>query len=450
MRFSDRVEAGSALAVRLRGLGLADPVVLALPRGGVPVAEVVARALDAPLDVLLVRKVGAPHQPELGVGAIAEGGTLVVHRRTLDALGIGDADLRHGVEAERRELERRQERYRAGREPLDVRGRDVVVVDDGLATGVTAEAALRDVLARAPRSLTLAVPVCAGETADRLGEVADHVVCALVPPALRSVGEWYERFDQTSDEEVVRILDRSGPGSGPHAGPADAGSREPPEERPVVLAVDDDGGATVAADLVVPPGARGLVVFAHGSGSSRRSSRNRLVAAALQERGLATLLLDLLTAPEEAVDQRTRHLRFDIGLLADRLVGALDWAGDDDATADLPVGLFGASTGAAAALVAAARVPERVGAVVSRGGRPDLAGSALAHVRAPTLLVVGGADLDVLSLNRQAAERLAAPHALEVVPGATHLFPEPGALEHVAELAGEWFVQHLVGTTARR
>lgn len=231
MRFSDRVEAGAAVAERLRGLGLADPVVLALPRGGVPVAEVVAAALDAPLDVLLVRKVGAPRQPELGVGAIAEGGTLVVHQGTLAALGIGDTDLRRGVEAERRELERRQERYRAGRAPLDVRGRDVVVVDDGLATGVTAEAALRDVRARGPRSVTLAVPVCAGETAERLGEVADRVVCALVPPALRSVGEWYERFDQTSDEEVVRILDRSGPGAGA------------PRERSVARAVDDGTAA---------------------------------------------------------------------------------------------------------------------------------------------------------------------------------------------------------------
>jgi putative phosphoribosyl transferase len=199
------------------------------------------------------------------------------------------------------------------------------------------------------------------------------------------------------------------------------------------------GTVELAGDLAVPAGARGVVLFAHGSGSGRHSPRNRYVATALQRAGLATLLLDLLTEEEETVDRDRAELRFDIALLAGRLEAAMDWLGGDPRTARLPVGLFGASTGAAAALAAAADRPERVAAVVSRGGRPDLAGPSLGLVRAPTLLLVGGNDRIVLELNRSAAGELPAEHRLEVVPGATHLFEEPGALERVAALAGEWF-----------
>jgi putative phosphoribosyl transferase len=197
-------------------------------------------------------------------------------------------------------------------------------------------------------------------------------------------------------------------------------------------------GADLPGDLVVPGAPRGTVLFAHGSGSSRHSPRNRHVAAALQGAGYATLLLDLLTGPEEELDARTRRLRFDIPLLAGRLTGAADWLGRDEQTAGLPLALFGASTGAAAALITAAERPGPVGAVVCRGGRPDLAGEALGRVRAPTLLIVGGADPEVLDLNRDAAARLAAEHDVAVVPGATHLFPEPGALEQVIDRTIAW------------
>jgi pimeloyl-ACP methyl ester carboxylesterase len=197
----------------------------------------------------------------------------------------------------------------------------------------------------------------------------------------------------------------------------------------------------LAGTLRVPEPAKALVVFVHGSGSSRFSPRNQAVAAALNEQGFATLLFDLLTAAEET----DRAHVFDIALLAARLADVLHWVGTERALAALPLGLFGASTGAAAALVAAARNPDGVGAIVSRGGRPDLAGEALDAVRAPTLLIVGGADRVVLALNRQAFARLRAPKALEVVPGASHLFPEPGALEAVIDLARRWFERHLVG-----
>ncbi|WP_432902726.1 dienelactone hydrolase family protein [Micromonospora matsumotoense] len=201
--------------------------------------------------------------------------------------------------------------------------------------------------------------------------------------------------------------------------------------------------ARLPADVDGPDDAVGVVLFAHGSGSSRHSPRNVAVARVLQRRRLATVLVDLLTAEEDAVDARTAELRFDIDLLAGRLTGVVDWLAAEPALGRLPIGLFGASTGAAAALVAAAVRPQRIAAVVSRGGRPDLAGPALSEVRAPTLLLVGGLDDQVITLNEQAAEVLVAPYELRVVPGAGHLFEEPGTLDQVADAAAGWFTHHL-------
>ena len=205
------------------------------------------------------------------------------------------------------------------------------------------------------------------------------------------------------------------------------------------------GRASLDGDLTLPSGARGVVLFAHGSGSSRHSSRNRYVAQELRRSALGTLLMDLLTSEEEAVDARTGHLRFDIDLLAERLGAATDWLRDDPRTSRLAVGYFGASTGGGAALLAAADRPAEVGAVVSRGGRPDLAGPALPRVQAPTLLIVGGRDEPVIEMNREALAGLRCEKRLEIVPGATHLFEERGALEEVARLAAGWFTRHLAG-----
>jgi dienelactone hydrolase len=203
------------------------------------------------------------------------------------------------------------------------------------------------------------------------------------------------------------------------------------------------GRVTLEGNLLIPDGARGVVMFAHGSGSSRFSSRNRYVAEVLRAGGVGTLLIDLLTRDEEDVDMRTAHLRFDIGLLADRLVGASEWLAKQAETRALKLGLFGASTGGGAALVAAARVPQRIAAVVSRGGRPDLAGPALPAVQAPTLLIVGGDDGPVIEMNREAYEQMVCERRMVIVPGASHLFEEPGMIEQVARLAAEWFTQHL-------
>ncbi|MET7876002.1 dienelactone hydrolase family protein [Micromonospora profundi] len=210
------------------------------------------------------------------------------------------------------------------------------------------------------------------------------------------------------------------------------------------------GDVQLPADLLLPAEPAGVVLFAHGSGSSRHSPRNVAVARTLNGRGLATVLVDLLTPTEDEVDARTAELRFDIGLLAGRLAGIVDWLAVERPAGDVPVGLFGASTGAAAALVAAASRADRVGAVVSRGGRPDLAGAALVRVRTPTLLLVGGLDEEVIVLNEQALAELGEVGELRVVPGATHLFEEPGTLEQVAEQAGAWFTDHLARAAVRR
>lgn len=435
--FRDREDAGQRLAPLVaRAVGdpaREAPIVLGLPRGGVVVAYEIAGALGAPLDVWVVRKLGAPAQPELGVGAIAEGGELYLDRDLIQMLGISGGELTEVAEREADELERRVRRFRGQRPRPEVRGRTVIVVDDGIATGGTARAALRSLRRLGPRRLVLAVPVASTSTLDALRAEADEVVCLESDPYLGSIGSWYADFTQTSDDEVRALL-----GAARQDPAADrAGAAAP---RPVQVRV---GPALLEGDLAVPANAVGLVLFAHGSGSSRMSPRNRFVAEALRRVGLGTLLLDLLTVDEALQDEVTSHLRFDIDLLSRRLEGATEWARRQPETRALPIGYFGASTGAAAALVAAAERPDDVGAVVSRGGRPDLAGPYLAQVRAPTLLLVGSADPLVLDLNQDALDRMRAHRKLTVIPGATHLFEEPGALEEVARLAGEWLTRHL-------
>jgi dienelactone hydrolase len=301
----------------------------------------------------------------------------------------------------------------------------VIVVDDGIATGSTARAAVEVARAHGAARVVLAVPVAPPETVVALESVADEVVAVETPAHLYAIGGWYDNFAQTSDNEVVALLAAANPGS--PAAPLDAEVTVPA------------GAVTLAGHLTVPDAVQGLVIFAHGSGSGRLSPRNQYVARQLNAGGLATLLFDLLTEDES----RDRGNVFDIALLARRLGAAFEWTGTHPRAADLPVGYFGASTGAAAALVSAAELGPAIGAVVSRGGRPDLAGSALARVRAPTLLIVGGRDDTVIEVNRQAASALACEHRIDIVPGATHLFEEPGTLEAVARLACDWFLRHL-------
>jgi putative phosphoribosyl transferase len=425
MRFADRRAAGELLAEEVAALGLTDAVVLGLPRGGVPVAFDVARRLGAPLDVLVVRKLGVPFQPELGMGAIGEGGVRVLNPDVMRVARVSDDELARVERSERAELERRAAAYRAGRPPMPLAGRTAIVVDDGIATGGTARAALQVARAHGAARVVLAVPVAPPETIASLVAAADDIVCLEQPNDLYAVGAWYRDFTPVPDAEVVRLLAESAA----WAAPVD----DPPVDEEVQIT---GAGARLPGHLVVPEGASGVVLFAHGSGSSRHSPRNRVVAAMLNAAGLGTLLFDLLS-PDESLD---RGNVFDVPLLAARLEAATTWLHDRDA--DLPIGYFGASTGAAAALWAAGDPGAVVAAVVSRGGRPDLAGHRLGAVRAPTLLIVGGADDLVLGLNREAESLLRCERRLEVVPGATHLFEEPGALDAVARLAANWFVTH--------
>ncbi|QES18050.1 alpha/beta family hydrolase [Streptomyces venezuelae] len=421
MDFSDRIDAGRQLADRLDHLKGQDVVVLGLPRGGVPVAAEVAEALGAPLDICLVRKLGVPHQPELAMGALGEGGVRVLNEQVLRETGVGERDLAAVEEREHVELEQRTQRYRGSRPPVPLDGRTVVVVDDGLATGATALAACRVVRAKGAARIVLAVPVAPRGWTARLGGEADETVSVREPDFFYAIGQFYRDFSQTSDEEVLDCLARGRAARGPVVRDTDV--RIPAT------------GATLSGRLAVPDGATGIVLFAHGSGSSRHSPRNRAVAEALNQAGLGTLLFDLLTEAEATDRARV----FDTPLLAGRLASATDWLAGRPEGGELPLGYFGASTGAAAALWAAADPASGVAAVVSRGGRPDLAGEHLARVRAPTLLVVGGRDALVLDLNRRAQAMLRCENRLTVVPGATHLFEEPGALEEVAELATDWF-----------
>jgi putative phosphoribosyl transferase len=417
-RFSDRRDAGRRLAEALAGERHDDAVVLGLARGGVEVAAEVARALGLPLDAIAVRKVGHPLQPEYALGAVAPDGTAVIR----DRAGVPEAHLQALVEDARRRAAELDARLHASRPRLDVAGRRCLLIDDGLATGATMKAAIAFARAGGASRVVVAVPVGSPDTVAELAADADQVICLETPDPLWAIGLWYDRFDQVSDEEVQALLADALPNAVRRQG-----------VRIPVEAVE------LMADLAVPAAAHGLVLFSHGSGSGRFSPRNRLVARTLNRRGIATLLLDLLTVDEEP----DRRLVFDIELLASRLTGAVRWARSFEETRSLPIGLFGASTGAAAALIAAAELPDVVRAVVSRGGRPDLARARLPEVRAPTLLIVGGADELVLELNREALTELRCERELTVVPAATHLFEEPGALERVAELASEWFVRYL-------
>ena len=425
MVFPDRTVAGRRLAARLGHLRGKDVVVLGLPRGGVPVASEVAASLGAPLDVLVVRKLGVPFQRELAMGAIGEDGVRVLNDEVLRLVNVSDADLAATEADERRELERRSKRFRGDRPRVPLKGKTAVIVDDGIATGATARAACEVARAQGAEHIVLAVPVAPPDTIRSLSRVTDEVVVVERPAWLSSIGQWYDDFRQTSDEEVVALLD-------------EAVARQVASEDIRIKS----GGVELPGTLTVPAAAAGIVVFAHGSGSSRLSPRNVQVAEVLQAAGLGTLLFDLLTEDEAADRQNV----FDIELLAGRMVGAIGWTRSHNVPGDMAVGLFGASTGAAAALWASTEPGMNVGAIVSRGGRPDLAAPRLQGVTAPTLLIVGSLDHVVLGLNREAQSAMRCETELSIVDGATHLFEEPGTLETVSARAASWFNRHLRGS----
>lgn len=444
MPFTDRVDAGRRLAGRLRQLRVEDAVVLGLPRGGVPVAFEVARALDAPLDVIVVGKLGVPVRPDRrkrspAMGAVGEGDVLVLNEPVVAQAHVSGTELAEIERRARAEVERRARLFRHDRPRLPLAGRTVVLVDDGIATGASARAACQVVRAQGAARVVVAGPVCSPASAAELCNEADQLVCLEIGGPTGRVTEFYDDFHQVSDEEVVDLLRRGAREEPAVAGPA--GDDEPLGDDEVEIPV---GEVRLRGRLTVPDGATGVVVFAHGSGSSRHSPRNRHVAGELHQTGMATLLFDLLTPQEEP----RRAKVFDIALLAGRLAEVTGWVRGRAEFAGLPVGYFGASTGAAAALWAAAAADADIAAVVSRGGRPDLAEPRLGEVRAPTLLIVGGQDTKVLERNRRAETSMRCERRMVVIPGATHLFGEPGTLEAAAAAARAWFTEHLVPAAA--
>ena len=428
MKFKDRFDAGRQLAERLMSFAGEDTVVLGLPRGGVPVAFEVARAIQAPLDILLSRKLGVPGHEEVAFGALAAGDGLYLDRQLISAMGITENQIAAITDRTRKLLEERAVLYRGSKLPLPVKGKVAILVDDGIATGASLIAAIHALREMKPRQIVVAAPVAPVSACHTLERQVDMLVVLQAPHDFYAVGQFYENFAQTSDEEVITLLRRAAEFTDFASEPIDIPFR----------------GFSLPGLLNSPSGADTIVIFVHGSGSSRLSKRNRHVAQYFNRQGVATLLFDLLTPVEEDYDRRTATLRFNIDLLTSRLLHVIHWVHRQTDKAHLNIVLFGASTGAAAALKAAANLGHEISAIVSRGGRPDLAGEYLSRVLAPTLLIVGGLDESVIALNRQAIAHLACPKELAIVPGATHLFEEPGTLDEVAQLAATWIRRHAV------
>ncbi|MEZ0390942.1 MAG: alpha/beta family hydrolase [Pseudobdellovibrionaceae bacterium] len=418
--FESRADAGRQLAERLSSLPVKErknAILLALPRGGVPVAAEISKKLQIPYDVLIVRKIGHPRQPEYGIGAITEEG---LYWMNPEAVGVSEEDasvIEFIIKSERNEVLRRAQLYRQGRSLPRLKNKIVILVDDGLATGVTARVAGQFAKTQGARKVILAIPACSAQAQERLGGEIDQLICLRPSEFLFSVGQFYRDFKQLSDEEVLSFIKRS-------------------HDQEREISIPNPTGEPLKGFLDLPPSLKGLVIFAHGSGSSRFSQRNQQVASFLNSQGIGTLLFDLLSEMES----QDRRLVFQIPLLADRLIAATNWIRRQDSLAQVPLGYFGASTGAGAALWAAAELGSEISAVVSRGGRPDLALEKLSEVSAPTLLLVGDLDTAVIDLNQQALAYLPEGR-LRLISGASHLFEEPGTLEEVSQQASQWFLE---------
>lgn len=424
MIFHNRQHAGKLLAEKLEKYKKLNTIVLALPRGGVPVAAEIATALKAQLEVLVVRKIGAPFQPELAVGAMCEEDPPIWSESLLSRIGLEPDDLEKTVKLEKDKIKKQIQLFRQGRKLPSITQKVAIIVDDGLATGATMHAAIKYLNKKGAAKIVAAIPIAAESSARKLRDKVDDLVALEEPEDLMSVGQWYEDFSQVADDEVIALLKKT----------TDSSDKVTSE---IEIPLDK---AKLNGDLKTFASMKSLIIFAHGSGSSRKSPRNQQVASDLNQQGFGTLLFDLLT-DQEAENRRNV---FNIDFLSDRLASVVKWLREQPELKSLPFGFFGASTGAGAAIQAASKLAnnESVYAIVSRGGRPDLAGDALKIVKAPTLLLVGGQDFGVIELN-QKAQSLLSNCELSIIPGATHLFEEPGTLEDVSRQASDWFRDHL-------
>lgn len=395
------------------------PLILAIPRGAVPMGRAIADALGGELDVALVHKLRAPYQPELANGSIDETGYVYLtdHARERE---LPRSYLETEKNVQLTTLRRRRQQYTMMRPAISLKGRVVIIVDDGIATGSTMLAAIHLARAQKPAKLIVATAVAPRDTIVRIAPLVDDLVCLQTPDEFFAVGEFFRDFSQVTDDDVIALLNPQ------------SSSDDDPE---VMIPAD---GYMLPGSLNIPAKATGIVLFAHGSGSSRRSPRNLAVAKILNSVHIGTLLFDLLT-PDEDLDYQTR---FNIPLLTRRLLTATHWLAEGQGKG-FHLGYFGASTGAASALMAAVELGSKVRCVISRGGRPDLAIKVLDRVQSPTLLLVGRKDSQVIELNQLAYERLACEKELSVIPGATHLFEEPGTLEEVARQAAVWCQKYL-------
>ena len=418
--FADRSEAGHRLAERVRPFAITEPLVLALPRGGVPVGVELAQRLDADLDVLMVRKIGLPGRPEAGVGAIAEDGHIFYDDVVLAQMRLPRQALAEAVSVERDELERRRRTYRGERPLPPVAGRDCIVVDDGMATGGTARAALRMVRKAGPAQLVLAVPVAAPGAMEALRSEVDALVVLSAPDNFRAVGEWYRDFDQLSDRRVTEILSTSV-----------RSSPRPAAAQGVRISA---GQVRLDGELTMPTALRGAVVLALGRG--RGDPQWRSVAAALQRSGYATLALDLVAEGERGIVDGTE-------VLGERLGDAVTWLRRATDGANRALGVLGVGQAAPAALATGAERPQDVAAVVVHGGRIDQAEPFLAKVRAPVLVLVEGQDSFVRELSEWARGRMGVPTDLKVMSGAEQLLQGRQEWRQVAVQSLEWFDRHL-------
>jgi predicted phosphoribosyltransferase/dienelactone hydrolase len=409
--FENREDAAYKLLARLGDLQGEKPLVLGVPRGAIPMAKIIADGLGGDLDMVLVKKIGHPLHPEFALGSVTEDGEIILGIGARQ-YGLSQEDISEHAFLQIERLRQKRMAFAHGRRALSPRGRTVILVDDGIATGATMSAAIHSVKARGAKRIVVAAPVASQQAVHWLELEGAEVRTVSVPEHFGAVGYYYRNFTQVSDAEVGAFF------------------------RVKPLEVDiERGDLRLKAIMGLPERPLGVVVFAHGSGSGRLSPRNQHVAETLNRHGMATVLADLLGERESLL--RTKV--FDIDLLAERLIEITRWLSARKDFAHLKIGYFGASTGAGAALQAAAKFAGAVCVVVSRGGRPDLAGQYLARVQAPTLLIVGGDDIPVIALNQQAYQQLRCEKKIEIVPGAGHLFEEPGTLDAVADLAVSWF-----------